>query len=344
MDKVKPFSIQVTGEESKVFLPNDFENIVSNNILCRLFLNLCIQNKYVLHKLNKPMGKMDELKDEQVSFIKGWYASLMGLPDYAKNLNKNFKEGCTFGIYLMLEGKKVDRNLFRKCSIEDVNIHLFGNSWKVKNEVEKSMLDQLKHFSRQVKELPKNIGTWITSQEVISVNYGLRDPLKNPILSDSEKEFLRSTFVAELEYKLEPVDTFLKEGKSSLEGILKYQEHLISIQKGLKKVKTIVSKEVDDRTNFVFRHPSNKRLVKLKKPLEDCLNNIKELPDYGNHFNSTFIYTLGKDKLVLKEPETLEDCDANKALLKSFFDQYKLSAAKCAEVQRQMDSLLRIYK
>jgi hypothetical protein len=208
------------------------------------------------------------------------------------------------------------------------------------------MIDQIKHFSRMVKTVPENILSWMTSVEIIKENYGLKDPTGNPILTDSEKNFLQTTYADALNFNVEELkgsSLFTESKDSSVISILKeYQSRLVAMQKALKPVKEIVKREVDDRTNFVFKHPASKRLIKNKKPLADLLNNLKEVTEFGNHFNSTLIYTEGQEKLTLTEPTTDEECQANKASIDAFAQQYGFSAAKSTEVKKQLDNLLRL--
>lgn len=343
-DKIKPYSVQVTKEKKVVFVPKNYEEVAKSNVLVRLFFNLALKENYEVVVLNND-EPIKVLKEDVVSFIKGWYAAIEKLPEYSRNINKHFKEGCMYGIDMMLDSKKIDRGLFKSTKIDNINVHLFGNAWKNSHESEKTILDHLKVFSRNQKILP-TIYSWMIADAKIREKFGLKDPSKNAILTEKEHHMLQASFIDAVQFELKQIDKFSElkefENKSAVEVLQGYTLYIKDIQKTLKPLKVLVEKEVTDRTDFVFKHPANKKLVKAKKPLREVMANVKDFAQFSNAFNSSLIMSKGQEKLTIPENHSAVGQKYMQDAVDSFCKKYKLSSAMQSELLIQFEPLTRL--
>jgi predicted nucleotidyltransferase len=339
LSKVLPFSTSSVGEDKKIYLPRNYEVIVKDNYLARNFVKLALERGYTVTILDRDGDKLEDQKDSVKSFIKGWVHCIsVGVPAYAKNLKKDFKEGVLYGLSLLLEKSKVDRSLVKQTSVDDVNVTLFGSAWKVKYAIEKSMIDLLKHFTRTSKVIGE-VGTWVVSVEQIKEKYGLKDPLKNQqVITDNEQAYLREVFKLPLS-AIETIEEFNSyktrtEGKeeTSVDVLVRYVTGLKNVQKLLKPLKDLLEKEVSERCNFVFKHPMNKKAKQLGKSWKEQVDNVKADPHAGNVLNPSFIYSVGKEKLVSPQVMTDEERIKTEAVVYRFCQMYNLSPARVSEI------------
>jgi hypothetical protein len=340
LSKVQPFSTSILNEEKKIYLPKNYLVITKSNYLARNFVKICLEQGYKVVSLDRDAEPLDEMKGQVKSFIKGWVTTLVDkVPAYAKNLQKDFKEGVLFGLHLLLEKAKVDRSLVKPTTVDDVNVLLFGSAWKTKYAVEKSMIDLLKHFTR-TSTVRGDISSWVVSKEQVIEKYGLKDPLKDQqIINENEQAFLRSQFKLPLD-ALKGIEGFTEfqaraqsqSDEKSIDVFRRYIGSLKDVQKMLKPLKDIVEKEVSDRSNFVFKHKANKNAQRLGRTWKEQLDAVRPDPQCGNVLNPSFIYSVGKEKLNFPVASEQREIDRQVGIIHTFCQQYNVSPAKEAEI------------
>jgi len=340
-ENANPFSVLVLGDKKEVYLPSNWSNISQNEILARMFLSLTTSANYNPILKSKPYDWTLKLDANQTSFLKGWYSCLNNIPTFSKNLQKDFKRGVLFGLHLMLEKEKISE-LVKQDKTGDVNILLLGNAWGVKYQVEKNMIDQLKHFTR-LRKPSGSIMSWLLSSEEVKDKLGLRNPIDNALLSDNEQEDLKARYKIPLdliniigERKIEDV----KNPEEELASIRRWLQEIKELQRKLKPLKSICDEIVRKRGKFVFQNKKNKKLLAEKRPVKDLISNIKSDPQWGNIMNPSYAYSNGGTWLEISLDLTPENISLARQMIFDYGQQYQVNSLKLAELNNYFSSLL----
>jgi len=236
---------------------------------------------------------------------------------------------------LMIEKEKI-KELFRKGKVDDVNILLLGTTWGIKYQVEKSIIDQLKHITRQQK-CQGILTSWVLSKDKLREILGIRNPIKNQMLTENEQKFLSESFTDALstlkEEDKEEKDEPDQRIPSNIEQLKKLYERLKDSQKKLGGLKHLTETVVSERSILVFKNKKNKKLLKEKKPLKELLANVQTEPQYGNVMNPGLIYSKGVEKLTISpDLTTRADKEVAKVAIQNFCKKYSLDQSRYMEI------------
>jgi hypothetical protein len=331
--------MKLPSGENRVAIPTNIDELCSSSYLYPIYLHILKREGYKAIMIDKAYQSKLKLDVKKENYLKCLSIPVATDKDQFPPLPSKkglLRKGLLAAFNIAIEGRKIDKTLFKIKNITHPFIYLLGDMYGKAYQVEKTMLDKIIFTLRSMDDTQfRDVSSYVMPIGVIAKEKGLNVDLKSDLFDPSEKEYLKLCL-----QETKGERSLIPQPLKSLADISAFQDQIRNCQKTLAPFKKIINELVSRRLTVVFSPYRNDReKAKAKKtPVKELIQRVGGTKEFCIAFNPTLLFQLKNRPSLPYISLTKEEYDRGdlENHIKKSIDQFPDSEKSGAEILIQL--------